>query len=371
MNVLKLLVIALATCTAWSSPLRAQEDGLVVETVTVTASKSERTTRLPGELTPYQRVAIISRVPAFVESVHVDRGSTVHRGELLVSLSAPELEAQIAEAAAKAQAVKLQLAEARAKLVSAQTTSGMLKSAAETLGAVSVVELTLAGQAFEAARAVVEAAENTARAAQSSADAMAKLGSYLRVTAAFDGVVTERLVHPGALVGPGTGGVAMVLLYLEEIIRLRLIVSVPEADVAGITIGERVTFSVRARPGAQFEGTVARVSQSIDAKTRTMAVEADVINRDQQLTAGMFADVSWSVRMDTASLRVPLSSVVRTAERMFVIRVRNGIAEFVSVTRGTLVGDLVEVQGDLQAGDVIVHQGSDEIRQGTRIVSAR
>jgi RND family efflux transporter MFP subunit len=310
-------------------------------------------------------------VASFVETMHVDRGSVVRKGQPLVTLSAPELQAQIAESESKAQAVQLQLAEARAKLLGAQTTYEMLRNASATQGAVSVSELTLSEKAYEGAQAVVEAVENSARAAQSAADAMAKLGAYLQVTAPFDGIVTERLSHPGALVGPGTGGVAAPLLYLEQTTRLRLVVAVPEAEVAGVSRGAIVRFTVPAYPGETFEGTISRIPQSLDSRTRSMAVEADVQNREGRLSAGMYADVAWPVRMQRAALLVPPSSVVMTTERHFVIRLRDGRAEWVTVTRGPAVGETVEVHGALQPGDVIVRRGTDEIREGTPLVASR
>ena len=101
-----------------------------------------------------------------------------------------------------------------------------------------------------------------------------------------------------------------------------------------------------------------------------MAVELDVPNPAGRLAPGMYADVDWPVRMTRTSLLVPSSSVVVTTERMFVIRVRDGKAEWVNVTRGAPVGNLMEVFGDLKAGDEIVERGNDEIREGTSIKTA-
>lgn len=374
-NIVLLLVVAILL-GVWPRSPRAQgnasnNDAVSVETATVKSGQASRTIRLPGELAPYQRVAIYARVASFVEAVHVDRGSVVKTGQPLVTLSAPELEAQIAESQAKAKAVEQQLAETRAKLIAAQTTYEMLKTASATQGAVSMVELTLSEKAYEGAQAVVQAVENSAQAAAKSAEAMSKLGAYLHVAAPFDGVVTERTVHPGALVGPGMGGAAGPLLYLEQSSRLRLVVAVPEVDVAGIARSEKVSFTVPAHPGVTFEGTVARVSQSLDVRTRSMAVELDVQNRDGRLAPGMYTDIAWPVRMSRSSLLLPPSSVTVTTERMFVIRIKAGKAEWVSVTRGMPVGDLIEVFGPLQPGDVIVRRGSDEIREGTNLVAAR
>jgi RND family efflux transporter MFP subunit len=181
----------------------------------------------------------------------------------------------------------------------------------------------------------------------------------LKITAPFDGVITERRVHPGALAGSGA------LLELEQNQRLRLVVAVPEAETAGIEPAARVAFTVPAYPGRTFTGVVARPARSLEPKTRTMPVELDVDNARGALSPGMYAEVAWPVRRQGASLLVPLSSIVTTTERMFVIRASNGRAEYVTVSRGAPAGDLVEVFGPLHAGDEILRRASDEIRSGT------
>jgi RND family efflux transporter MFP subunit len=363
MKLRKFIIPVIAFVLAAMLPLSAQN----LELAKVVTRSLNRTVRLPGELAPYQRVSIYARVPSFVESVHVDRSSVVKRGQSLVTLSAPELAAQLAESEAKAQAVLLQLAEADAKLTSARTTAEMLKAASKTDGAVSTSELVLSEQAFQGAQAVKTAVENSAKAARAAADAIKEMASYLEVRAPFDGIVTERLVHPGALVGPSTAGVATPLIQLEQHTRLRLIVAVPEAHVAGIIKGATVSFTVPAYPGETFAATIARPAQALDTRTRSMIVELDTGNPGGKLATGMYADVVWPVRRPSTSLVVPAAAVVTTTERTFVIRARDGKAEWVDVRRGSTIGDMVEVFGPLREGDDIVRRGNDEIREGTAL----
>lgn len=193
--------------------------------------------------------------------------------------------------------------------------------------------------------------------------------AYLKIAAPFDGVVTERNAHPGSLVGPSGASAAAPMLRIEQVSRLRLTVSVPEAEVGGIAAGGRVKFTVPAFPGQAFEGVIRRVSRSLDAKTRSMPVELDVNNAAGRLAPGMFADVAWPVRRARPSLFVPPSAVATTTERMFVIRVRDGKAEWVNVRRGAPAGDLVEVFGELQAGDQVVRRATDELRAGARVTA--
>jgi hypothetical protein len=83
----------------------------------------------------------------------------------------------------------------------------------------------------------------------------------------------------------------------------------------------------------------------------------------------MFAEVQWPVPRAHASLFVPRTALVRTSERQFVVRVRNGVAEWVDVRRGEPNGDVIEVFGDLREGDAVIRRGNDEIRPGTKIAA--
>ena len=98
-----------------------------------------------------------------------------------------------------------------------------------------------------------------------------------------------------------------------------------------------------------------------------MAVELDVRNPDLRLGAGMYPEVLWLVRRPQPSLLLPPTTIVTTTERTFVIRVKDGVVEWVNVNRGSRVGDLVEVFGSLKEGDLIVRRGTDELRQGAKV----
>ena len=184
----------------------------------------------------------------------------------------------------------------------------------------------------------MKAVEGSIKAAQASVAAIKDMESYLRVTAPFSGIITDRFIHPGALVGPA-GERAQPMFRLEQNSRLRLVVAVPEVDVAGIPFGTHATFTVPAYPDRTFSGVVARVSHSIDPKTRSMAVEMDVTNPGNTLAPGMYPTVTWPVKTSRRALLVPPASIVTTTEKTFVVRIRNGEAEWVPVSRGPAAGE--------------------------------
>jgi membrane fusion protein, multidrug efflux system len=342
-----------------------------VEIAKVSSKKLSITTRLPGELQAYEVVAVFPKVTAYVDSVNVDRGTHVKSGQLMARLVAPEVAAQRAEAQSKLQAAEAQRAEADAKLASDQSTYDRLKSASATPGVVAGNDLEVAQRAVDADRARLEAMRGSAEAAKSALKSVSEIEGYLLVRAPFDGVVTERNVHPGSLVGPATSasGTALPMLRVEKTNKLRLVVPVPEKYAAGMKEGTKVEFSVPAFPSQTFSGTIARIAHSVDVKTRTMPVELDVLNADGRLSSGMFPEVLWPVRRAEATLFVPVSSVARTTEATFVIRVRDGNTEWVNVQTGEIDGKSIEVFGGLHEGDEVAVRGTDELRVGTHVVA--
>jgi membrane fusion protein, multidrug efflux system len=342
-----------------------------VEVAKVTSKKLSIATRLPGELQAYEAVAVFPKVTAYVDSISVDRGSRVKAGQLMARLVAPEVAAQRAEAQSKLQVAEAQRAEAEAKLASDQSTYDRLKNASATPGVVAGNDLEIAQKGTEADRARLEALRQSAEAAKSALKSVTEIEEYLRVRAPFDGIVTERNVHPGSLVGPATSssGAATPMLRVEKTARLRLVVPVPEKYATGINVGGKVEFSVPAFPSQTFAGTIARVAHSVDVKTRTMPVELDVNNSDGHLSSGMFPEVLWPVRRTEPTLFVPTSAVARTTEATFVIRIQGGNTEWVNVQTGELDGKSIEAFGGLHEGDEVAVRGTDELRAGTHVVT--
>jgi membrane fusion protein, multidrug efflux system len=326
------------------------------------------TAHLPGEVEPYEVVAVFPKVTGFVKWIGVDRGSRVRTGQLIVRLEAPELLSQRGEAQSKLQAVEAQLAAAQAKVASDESTYQHLKAAAATPGVVAGNDLFISEKTAEADRAQLKAQQENVGAARQAVQAITETEAYLQVRAPFEGFVTERNVHPGALVGPaGAPGVAVPMVRIETLSRLRVVVPVPETYAAGVPEGTKVNFTVPAFPGRVFTGTIARISHSLDVKTRTMPVELEVANPAGQLSPGTFSDVLWPVRRPYATMFVPASSVMSTLERVFVVRIRDGKVEWVDVKTGATVDKLIEVFGDLHEGDVVAVRGTDELRSGTAV----
>ena len=335
--------------------------GQAVELADVVAKPASRTVNLPAEILPYLTVSLHAKVAGYVDRITVDRGSMVKEGDLLIQLSAPEMQSQIVEAQSKLQIAEADRSQAEAQLAGLQATYDRLKTAAQTPGAIAGNELIQAEKQVDAAKALVSSRQQASAAAHAAIRALQDLTGYLKITAPFDGVVTERFVHPGALVGPGND---IALVTVQQMSRLRLVVPVPEEDAGEIAAGSKAEFTVPAFPERTYSSTVARIAHVLDPKTRTMPVELDVVNRDGSLAPGMYPNVKWPIRGRRLELWVPQTAVVTTTERTFVIRDQNGKGRWVDVKKGASDGTLISVMGDLKAGDKIVRRATDEMRDG-------
>jgi RND family efflux transporter MFP subunit len=340
----------------------------VVSTVPVVSKKLQTTIALPAQLTPYEQVDIYPKVTGFVQTVTVDRGSHVQRGQVLVRLTAPELNSQRSQAEAAVRAAESQLATAQAKLASDNGTYLHMVAAAKTPGVLAENDVLVAEQTVSANKGLVAAAEQNIAAARDALKSVSQTESYLTISAPFAGVVTTRNLHPGALIGPASGaGGAQPILQIVDDKRLRLVVPIPEAQVGDMKVGQSVSFTVPAYPGQTFKAPIQRISREVDEKSRTMPVELDVPNRDGRLSPGSFTTVSWPLERSYPTLFVPASAVTSDQQHTFVIRVRNGKAEWVTVQTGQYINGDIEVFGDLASGDQVVKTASDAIHSGDSV----
>jgi membrane fusion protein, multidrug efflux system len=351
-----------------STAAAASNAPTTVNTVLVVLKKLQTTIALPAQLTPYEQVDIYPKVTGFVQTVTVDRGSHVQRGQILVRLTAPELVSQRSQAEAAVLAAQSQLATAQAKLTSDNGTYLHMVAASKTPGVLAENDVVVAGQVVSSDKGLVDAAEQNIAAARDALHGVTQTESYLTITAPFEGVVTTRNLHPGALIGPasGAGGTEPILQIMDEK-RLRLAVPIPEAQLGEMKIGQLVSFTVPAFPGQTFRAPIRRISGQVDEKSRTMPVELDVENRDGRLSPGSFTTVSWPLERSHPTLFVPASAVTSDQQHTFVIRVREGKAEWVTVQTGQNVDGEIEVFGELAAGDPVVKTASDALHSGETV----
>jgi membrane fusion protein, multidrug efflux system len=353
MNYLSLCALSMACLLSGCSGKKSQPPASAApDSVGVFILKKESITKnllLPAELHPLERAEIYAKVEGYVRELRVDIGDHVRRNEILVILDAPEVIANYARAYADLQSVQ-----------SIYWTSldnyHRIINATKEKGTVSESEL-------ERARNQMLSDSSAFIAARSEADARAQLKNYLVIKAPFDGVITQRNVDPGTLVGG-----QKILLVLENISMLRVDVALPEAYTSAVLDSSVISFVVDAQPSRKYSATFARKSNQIDPKTRSELWEFEYVNSDMALKAGMYGNASIILHRSQPSFAVPYSAVVTNLEQNFFIRLRDGKAEWIPVRNGISLKDKAEVFGDLHEGDILITKASDEIKEKTPLL---
>jgi membrane fusion protein (multidrug efflux system) len=305
------------------------------------------TIKLPAQLAAYEEVSIFPKVNGYVKTVLVDIGSKVARGKLLMILEAPELQQASLQA-------KERYARNKANFLLDKEQYQRFLEASETAGAISPLDLSTI-------KTKMEADSSLNNAEKLNWQMQETMLGYLQVTAPFNGVITERNVHPGALVSAAAKDKPM--LELKQIDRLRLQADIPEGIAANLKGKDTVSFYVNAQPGKKMTGTISRQSMNVNAQYRSERIEIDVDNKDEILSPGMFAEVVFYPKGNINALSVPKSAVVVSTERKFVLLVKHGKIKKIDVSTGNETAGKTEIYGALQPGDSVITNATDEIKE--------
>jgi membrane fusion protein, multidrug efflux system len=320
-----------------------------LETLTLEKGALPQQVKLPGQLAAFEEVSIFPKVNGYVKEVFVDVGSAVHKGQLLMTLEAPELQQASTQA-------RERYARAKLDYTLSEENYQRMQQAARTPGAVSPMNLA-------SLKAKADADSTLSNAENANWQEQIAILGYLRVTAPFDGVISERNVHPGALVSAEAHD-GHPMLDLREIDHLRLQVDIPEGIAAGLQPRDTISFYLSAYPGKKMLGHISRKSQLVNSQFRAERMELDVDNHDGRLAPGMYADVLFDSKGNADGYTVPRTAVVTSTERKYVVAVRDGRTVRVDVATGNESTDKVEVTGDLQPRERIVRKASDDLQEG-------
>lgn len=306
--------------------------------------------KLAGELLPDQSTELFAKVNSYVKNIRVDIGDRVVAGQVLMTLEAPEIQSQVATAKAKLKAQ-------RAVYLATLATYDRMVNANQTEGAI-------AQDAMDqiAARKLSDQAQLAA--AESAYSEIKNIDDYLVIRAPFNGIITDRNVDLGAYVGPMGKSP---LLVVQNNQKLRLNISIPEANTPFIKLGDTIQFYVRSQPQHKYFAQISRKSGSLDLKLRSEKVEADFINTNHVLKPFMIAETQIPLQNSEATFFVPKSAIVDSNMGMYVIAVEAGKAKKIPISKGRVISDRVEVVGDLTENDVILKLGNEEIQEGTPI----
>ncbi len=333
-----------------------------VNAAQVRASSQAIKVTLTGATEAFAAADIYARANGYIESRYVDIGQHVKAGEILAQLSAPELEHQVAQAQAT-------LAQSQAALAQSNANS-RLAEATNARSAVLVKKGWVTAQqgdtdrlGLEAQKAAVNAAQANIDAQRNAYDALKQQRDYLRVTAPFDGVVTQRRVDTGSLVQ--SGATLMFTLMQNTVIRVQ--VNVPQDQAFGLTPGLDAKIRVPEMPDRDFTGKVSRIAEALQQGTRTLLAEIDVPNPDGALEPGAYCAVELNIPRKTPALLVPAEAIIFNRDGVQTAVVENGVAHLRKIDVARDFGTQVEARSGVKAGDMVILNPNVDLVDGAPV----
>ncbi|HLS11484.1 MAG TPA: efflux RND transporter periplasmic adaptor subunit [Flavobacteriaceae bacterium] len=320
---------------------------ITYDTEVITYMQPEYTITIPGELEPNEQVSLFAKIEGFVKTIHVDIGDQVKKGQLLAVLEAPELNQRYVSDKSAEQKVY-------SDYQYAQQNYERLLEASKTEGAVAALELERAKSAMNSALSAYEASK--AQTGHSE-----QMQNYLRITAPFDGVITEKNVSEGALVGRNSGQ-PIFKLAQEDMLRLKI--ALPEKHAASVRDSMKVSFTVNSQPGKNYEALLSRSSRLINRTDRSMTLEFDVTNKEQHLNGGEYAQVKLNLQRRTPSFWVTENSILRTQSGDYVLTINDNHVRRTPIKEGIRLEDKIEVFGDFNKEDQVIIRPTERIQEG-------
>lgn len=321
-----------------------------VDVVTPAYSSGSPTLKLPGQLQAFYSASIYARVPGYVRAWYKDIGAHVHKGDILAVIDTPELDQQIAQA-------KAGLANAVAAEELSRTTAARW-SALLKLDAVS-------SQETEEKISDLTAKTDQVAAAQANVHRLSALKSFARITAPFDGTVTNRSIDVGALVNAGAESPGSALFTVVDAHKIRVYVRVPQSYSANIHAGMTADLRLPEYPDRTFPATLDSTADAISEQSNSLLVQLLADNARGALKPGEYAKVTLHLPSGSNMLRIPASTLMFRRRGLEVATVLpNNRILMKAITIGLDLGPQVEVSEGLNPHDRVVDNPPDSLEGG-------
>ena len=299
-----------------------------------------RDVKLPATTRGFDETEIYAKVPGYIKSLRVDKGDRIHTGELIATIQSPETDQQVRNAQAAYRIAKV----------------------TDDRNQVLVREAVISQEMADQSRATMQQAKATL--AQSVA-----LQGYERVTAPFDGIVTERNVDPGHLIPEATSSTSLAdaIVHIARMKPLRVYTYVAQNVALFIRNGDSASITVNEFPQRKFTGTITRHPEALSPDSRTMLVEVDLPNTDEALYPGMYGNAEFVVSIPAGAPLVPDEALVFRNGKVFVPVVKNNVLHLTEVKLGYDNGIAVEVATGIDADAVVALNVGQSARDGERV----
>ena len=351
-----------------------------VHVATAALVHGDRTTVLPGQTAAFDAADLYARATGFVAERRVDIGSRVRKGDLLVRIAAPDLDAQLIQARAQLGQLQAALAQANATLQQAQANTqlaGVNKYRATTLARegwgtrqdadTQSTNKSVSRTSVSGAQAGIGVALANIRAQQATIDRLVALTGFERVTAPFDGTITTRDIDIGDLVqSDASTGTSLFHIDQEDVLRCQ--VYVPQSDFAGIHAGLAAEVTVPELPDHVFRATVSRTAASLAQNSRSMLVEIDIQNKAGLLAPGLFVSVSFRIDRPAAIVVIPDAALIFDAGGLHVATVtQDERIRMIPIVIAHDFGESAELRRGLRGGEKLVVNPPADLADGEKI----
>jgi RND family efflux transporter MFP subunit len=318
---------------------------------------------LPGQTAAWHASTIYARVNGFVGKWQADIGDTVHKDQVLAVIDTPDLDAQLAAARAQLNASKAQVLARQAEAEFSKTTYDRWRDSPK--GVVSEQEREEKHADYDRAVARLKAGEAQVALDEAHVTQYVAMAQFKQVTAPFDGVISERHIDIGNLVTAGSTSSTTPLYVLTQNDPMRVFVDVPQSAAAELTSSSLpVEIATTSGVSRTYSAKITRVSQALDAQSRTMRVEVDIQNPKQDLVPGMYVKVGFGLQPKGA-VQVPAAAVAFGSGGAEVATVdKGGRVAFHAVSIARDDGNMVELGTGVSPGDHLVLNISNQILDG-------
>lgn len=320
---------------------------------------------LPGSVSAFTTGTLFARATGYITAWNKDIGATVKKGDILASISAPDLDQQLAQA--KAQLVQMQAAVQQAQanadlgVMTNQRTAQLVAQGWSSGQKGDTDRLTSASN--NAALAVAKA---NVVAQQAAVSRLEELAGFKDIRAPFDGVVTARSVDIGDLVNAG-GTTGRALFQVSDTHRMRIYVNVPQAFFGQMKPGLEATLQI---PGQDksFKAELVSTSQSLAENSRMALIQLQADNPDGTLWPGAFTSVHFHIPSDPHTLRIPTTALIfgKTGMQVATVSADNKVA-LKSVVLGHNLGNNVEITSGISQADRLIDNPQESTETGDTV----
>jgi multidrug efflux system membrane fusion protein len=351
------VVLVRTSRTPAAAPARNTSTPPAVPVSVATASRTDLPVRLTalGSVVAFNTVTVRPRVDGQLMHVRFHEGQFVERGELLAEIDPRPFQVQLEQAEGQLARDQAQLANARVDLTRYQTL---------------LSEDSIASQNVDAQRSTVAQLEAALNVDQAAIDSARLNLTYSRITAPLSGRVGLRLVDEGNVV---TASATAGLVVITQVDPIAVVFTLPEdalrTVLPRIRAGARLPVDAFDRSGATrlASGSVVTVDNEIDQTTGTVRVKAVFDNHDHALFPSQFVNIQLLADTEHGRLVVPASAVQQGPQGSFVYLVQNGKAVVRNVQVADVEGERASIGSGINAGDVVVTDGVDRLRDGSSV----